>query len=344
MKDVLLAKVAVSAANFSIDKPYTYQIPETFAQQVTVGMRVLVPFGRGNRHTEGLVLALEQQEALPPRCKRILTALDDWPVLNQEGIQLALWMRERYFCSVYEAMRAMLPAGLYFSLKDRYVIPDGVTPAAAYAAAGQSQRKRQVLDALFAHGRAMERSELYQAMGTASPAAALRELVKGEVLILETSVSRGVGDKTELVVQKATELGVAEIGVFTSRYSSAYMHENKVQRLRKVAREAAKQCLRATVPTVEYYPDLAAALASCGGFPNKLFACEFAQKSDVDLRALCGACALAVGSEGGFSEEEFALARAAGFAGVTLGRRILRAETAAIAFTAVAMFALGELG
>ena len=106
MKDVLLAKVAVSAANFSIDKPYTYQIPETFAQQVTVGMRVLVPFGRGNRHTEGLVLALEQQEALPPRCKRILTALDDRPVLNQEGIQLALWMRERYFCSVYEAMRA----------------------------------------------------------------------------------------------------------------------------------------------------------------------------------------------------------------------------------------------
>ena len=203
MKDVLLAKVAVSAANFSIDKPYTYQIPETFAQQVTVGMRVLVPFGRGNRHTEGLVLALEQQEALPPRCKRILTALDDRPVLNQEGIQLALWMRERYFCSVYEAMRAMLPAGLYFSLKDRYVIPDGVTPAAAYAAAGQSQRKRQVLDALFAHGRAMERSELYQAMGTASPAAALRELVKGEVLTLETSVSRGVGDKTELVAQLA---------------------------------------------------------------------------------------------------------------------------------------------
>ena len=65
MKDVLLAKVAVSAANFSIDKPYTYQIPETFAQQVTVGMRVLVPFGRGNRHTEGLVLALEQQNLLP---------------------------------------------------------------------------------------------------------------------------------------------------------------------------------------------------------------------------------------------------------------------------------------
>ena len=51
-----------------------------------------------------------------------------------------------------------------------------------------------------------------------------------------------------------------------------------------------------------------------------------------------------MGSEGGFAEEEFAAARAAGFAGVTLGRRILRAETAAIAFTAVVAYLLGELG
>lgn len=152
------------------------------------------------------------------------------------------------------------------------------------------------------------------------------------------------GDKTELVVQKATELGVAEIAVFSSRYCSAYMNENKLERLAKVAREAAKQCLRASVPRVEYFSSLEEALASCGGCENKLFACEFAEKTDADLRALRGSCALVVGSEGGFSPEEFEAARAAGFAGVTLGRRILRAETAAIAFTSVAMFLLGELG
>ena len=49
------------------------------------------------------------------------------------------------------------------------------------------------------------------------------------------------GDKTELVVQKATELGVAKIGVYFSRYCSAYMNANKLERLNKVAREAAKQ-------------------------------------------------------------------------------------------------------
>ena len=150
------------------------------------------------------------------------------------------------------------------------------------------------------------------------------------------------GDKTELVVQKATELGAHEIAVFSSRYCAAYMNENKLERLQKVAREAAKQCLRATVPNVEYCDSLAAALGSCSEYEHKLFACEFAHRSDFDLHALTGSAALVVGSEGGFSEEEFAAAQAAGFAGITLGRRILRAETAAIAFLSAVMFELGE--
>ena len=151
------------------------------------------------------------------------------------------------------------------------------------------------------------------------------------------------GDKTELVVQKATELGASSVGVFSSRYCAAYMNENKLARLQKVAVEAAKQCGRASVPQVEYFSDLAKALASCAGYENKLFACEFAQKSEADLAAIAGSTALIVGSEGGFTREEAEEARAAGFALLTLGRRILRAETAAVALTAVAMFALGEL-
>ncbi len=149
------------------------------------------------------------------------------------------------------------------------------------------------------------------------------------------------GDKTELVVQKATELGVSHICVFSSRFCSAYMNENKLQRLQKVAREAAKQCLRATVPAVEYM-DFSAALASCRDYENKIFACEFAQKSETDLKKIAGSCALVVGSEGGFSQEEAEEARAAGFAWISLGRRILRAETAAIALTSAVMFSLGE--
>lgn len=149
------------------------------------------------------------------------------------------------------------------------------------------------------------------------------------------------GDKTELVVQKAVELGISEIGVFDSRYSSAYMNENKLERLNRVAHEAAKQCLRATVPQVKYYDSLKKALDSADGYERKLFACEFLEKSEGAL-AGGGSVAFVVGSEGGFTQEEFLQAKEKGFCGISLGKRILRAETAAIALTAVVMFSSGE--
>ncbi len=150
-------------------------------------------------------------------------------------------------------------------------------------------------------------------------------------------------DKNEFIVQKAVELGVKKIGVFSSEYSSAYMNGNKLDRLNKVAKEAAKQCLRATAPEVVYYDSLEKALTAAGGYENKLFACEFATESKRDVATLSGSTAIVIGSEGGFSRNEEELADGLGYASVTLGKRILRAETAAVALTSVVMFTLGEL-
>ena len=151
-------------------------------------------------------------------------------------------------------------------------------------------------------------------------------------------------DKNEFIVQKAVELGVKRIIAFSSEFSSAYMNANKLERLNKVSKEAAKQCMRSTAPVVEYAETLGDALAAVETYAHKLFACEFALESKADLYALCGPTAIVIGSEGGFSREEEALANAAGFASVTLGKRILRAETAAVALASVVMFSLGELG
>ncbi len=150
-------------------------------------------------------------------------------------------------------------------------------------------------------------------------------------------------DKNEFIVQKAVELGVKSIGVFSSEYSSAYMNANKLERLNKVAKEAAKQCLRATAPTLVYYDTLEKALLSAENYQNKIFACEFAAESKRDLAELKGSTAIVIGSEGGFSRAEEERASELGFASVTLGKRILRAETAAVALTSVVMFSLGEL-
>lgn len=150
------------------------------------------------------------------------------------------------------------------------------------------------------------------------------------------------GDKTELIVQKATELGVSEIVVFESKNSSAYISDAKLLRLEKVAREAAKQCGRSITPKISG-ADFESALSTGEGFANKLFACEFAENSETDILKLSGDCAIVVGSEGGFTQEEFISAKAKGYKALSLGKRILRAETAAIALVAIAACVNGDL-
>ena len=118
MEGNTVAKIALQAATYAIDKPYDYQVPPELLDTLRPGMRVVVPFGAGNRRTEGIVLALEGGYPDDPRRKSILTVLDEEPVLDGEALRLALWMRERYFCTVYDSVKAMLPAGLYYALKD----------------------------------------------------------------------------------------------------------------------------------------------------------------------------------------------------------------------------------
>ena len=151
------------------------------------------------------------------------------------------------------------------------------------------------------------------------------------------------GDKTELVVQKAVELGLKEIVVFSSKFSSAFMNDNKLSRLNKVSIEAAKQCGRAIAPKVFYAENFEKALDYGKEYTNKFFACEFADKNDVDFSLLSGDTAIVVGSEGGFSKEEYESALSLGYKTIYLGKRILRAETASIVLSGIVMHSLKEM-
>jgi len=111
-----VAKVAVSAATYWVDKPFDYLVPDELAEKAVPGARVYVPFARGNRRSEGIILALADHSSYE-KLKSIQSVLDDEPVLTQEQIKLALFMRERFFCTVYDAVKAILPAGLWFDDK-----------------------------------------------------------------------------------------------------------------------------------------------------------------------------------------------------------------------------------
>ena len=114
------AQIAVSGLPYSADKPYEYSVPEALRRTVVPGLRVLVPFGRGNRTREGVVLSVSEKEPTQ-RLKPVSSALETQPVITEDQIRLAVWMRERFFCTAYEAFRAILPAGLWFRGSERQV-------------------------------------------------------------------------------------------------------------------------------------------------------------------------------------------------------------------------------
>ena len=116
----MIGKIAVSAANFAIDKPYSYWIPRDMT--LAPGQRVTVPFGRGNRRAEGVVLSVE--EGSPEGLKTVEAVLDENPLLSPLQLRLAAFLRERYFCTFYDACRAILPAGLWFDTRASYSLTE----------------------------------------------------------------------------------------------------------------------------------------------------------------------------------------------------------------------------
>ena len=199
METADMVKVAVSAAPYSIDKPYSYLVPESLAAAAVPGVRVMVPFGRGNKESEGLILARVQEPKLPGS-KAIRQILDSEPVLDKAGIDLALWMRGRYFCTVFEAVKTILPAGLWYGLREIWSL--AMAPEAARSAAVGIPGAWQVLDLLEKQGGKADIRVLRDALGDGVEKP-LKAMKKAEILTCETDAKRKIADKSHRMVELA---------------------------------------------------------------------------------------------------------------------------------------------
>ncbi len=199
METADMVKVAVSAAPYSIDKPYSYLVPESLAAAAVPGVRVMVPFGRGNKESEGLILARVQEPKLPGS-KAIRQVLDPEPVLDKASIDLALWMRGRYFCTVFEAVKTILPAGLWYGLREIWSL--AMEPEAARPAAVGIPGAWQVLDLLEKQGGKADIRVLRDALGDGAEKP-LKAMKKAEILTCETDAKRKIADKSHRMVELA---------------------------------------------------------------------------------------------------------------------------------------------
>ena len=193
----MIAKIAVAAANFAIDKPYSYFIP--MGMRLCPGMRVQVPFGRSNRATQGVVLSVEEgsSEGLKP----VSASLDETVLVSDTMLRLAAFMRERYFCTFFDAIHAMLPAGLWFQTNQSYRLTEDTSWQDKKLRVPMAQ---EILGLLRDCGGETEEKNLRALCPDEEVLEkAIRYLVSKKWLFTESEFSRRTGDKTEKIATLA---------------------------------------------------------------------------------------------------------------------------------------------
>lgn len=197
-----VAVVVVASATYWSDKPYTYSIPAGLENAVLPGVRVVVPFGRGNRRSEGFVLSVGREPS-GRTIKPIALVLDASPVLTNEQLKLAVWMRERYFCTVFEAARTMLPAGLWYAIEPGFALKEGVSKERAYELAGENDAEKLILDAIFAHDGRCLSADLERVFEGVIPRRAISSLLRKNIILTDSWEKRRTGDKFVRMVRLA---------------------------------------------------------------------------------------------------------------------------------------------
>jgi len=170
-------------------------------------------------------------------------------------------------------------------------------------------------------------------------------------LLLTLAVGLTKGEKMDFVVEKATELGVQAIVPFVSAYTVPKLDQRKIEkrgeRWQKIALAAAKQCGRTRIPEIFPLADFENMVQQTTVPLNLLFWEKEAHQTLKQVRATdpeARSILLVIGPEGGLSDQEADLAQQHGFKAIRLGRRILRAETAAVAATSLVQYLWGDLG
>ncbi len=190
-----ICKIAVDTPLLNIDKPYDYRIDLSLCDYAEPGMRVLVPFGRSNRRTNGLILSIGPKDEDAPELKAVLSVLDDAPIVTPQMLRLVLWMKERCFCTFFDALKAVLPAGLLHKTRFLYSANKEMSKEQALSLVKNAKNRKALVELLFDGKRPFTEDELAAALKPAGARDALTYLVDAGIAVKEEKTAPGVSDK-----------------------------------------------------------------------------------------------------------------------------------------------------
>lgn len=183
----LIVGVAVEGTVYHFDKIFDYSVSDELSSAVAVGCRVSVPFARGNQSRQGMIMYVKSGDTTS--LKSILCVLDNEPVLTADMIELAGFMHRHLYCTYFEAVKAMLPAGLSFNIKTLYTAVKDMDTEVL------SDEERRIYEHTLSHKNPVKREVLMETFGYSDYSVFEKLAAKGYLLKSDDAFRR-MGDKS----------------------------------------------------------------------------------------------------------------------------------------------------
>ena len=194
-------------AAYHFDKLYNYAIPVEFAAILQPGMRVLVPFGGGNRKRQGIVLGRKQVPSLE-KLKPLVSLLDSEPILSPELLRLVSFLKETTFCSYFDAVKAILPGGIGYRMRYDY----GLSPLWGREKEPLREDEQMLVNYLENKSGMVPEEKLLGLLGLSASSPLLGEMLQKGILVREETAKRRMKDETvRMLALSAQREGMEDI-------------------------------------------------------------------------------------------------------------------------------------
>ncbi|MEE1281245.1 MAG: primosomal protein N' [Acutalibacteraceae bacterium] len=200
-ENAVLVGVAIDKATYSFDRIFEYIVPSELIENANSGCRVVVPFGRGNRQKQAMIMYKKSFTGDTKSYKMILKVLDEKPVLSNEMLSLVEFMKNRYYCTMYDCICAMLPVGINYKFNAMY----SVNSDCEYDVVLLDELQRQVYDYLVQRKRPVSSSVIFKDLGLDSTNPVLHTMSMMGVLDKQDEASRRIGDKLQKMIRLTGE-------------------------------------------------------------------------------------------------------------------------------------------
>ncbi|MCM1523254.1 MAG: primosomal protein N' [Ruminococcus sp.] len=187
----VVARVGVSGTSAAFDTAFSYAVPDFLRESTAAGVRVTVPFGKGDHRRIGIVVSVQMQEDDTDKLKEICSVIDREPVIGEEQLRLLEWLHETVFCTYFEAFRALIPPGLGMTFAKSYRL--------SREAPDENSVSRRALELYRAAAGARDGGELAVTISSDSRSAA--ELIRKGFLEETDAVRQRVGNDTVAMVR-----------------------------------------------------------------------------------------------------------------------------------------------